>query len=387
MNTNNTKTKVGLLLLSLLFLTGCGTYDETVRGDTATEPQTTKQTKLTHRLLKEIQIKKIYEDKDKKTAEIESELSQDKKGLATKTEVELEAQRKLLLSKTQKNIRQLKTQAQQDKTTVIISVEQEIANTASQTESALVKQLLDSEFKSMSNFVKKEIEIDAEHTKELTHAEYKLNITEEEKIAILEKDVRNHRKYNQDLLILKSNELERIRIEIAMYAKQKAISENNMTLSKLQDKYEEDVVKRIDAVKKSLSDKRKATLTKLQNEYTGAKSQRKATNEKRLKALGYKNKEVKQAAGDKKRSGLEFVRKAELTSIETNLQAGIEQAKTDEKQSLIDIRENLNTKLSDAVKKLEDAAIQKKEYLSAQAQKAENRVIDEYNERKRLAKR
>lgn len=382
MNTNNnTKISLGLLLISSLLLTSCSeSFDES----TVSNHKNVRETNVS---LKEIQIKKIYKIKDKKSSELEAKLKQDKEKLADKSASELKTKKKSLLSETQNKIEQLMHQAQQDKTSVIISIEKEISTTATQTEDKLVEELLNSELKDVSTFLKNEKKIKKEYENQLNDASVKINAVEQKKLAILKEKVEDQRAYHKTITEAKANELENVRASTARFAKQKAINKIDMTISKLEDEYEEIVLMRIENVKKDLSDKKNTILSEIKNKYDSDKLQREKDNKDRLQNLVSKNKKIKQDVGDEKRSSLILVRKANLRDIEDELQASIEQAKTDEEQSLADIKDSLDLKLSNAVKNLEDIVIQKNQYLSEQAEQAEQRIIEEYNERKLVAEK
>lgn len=389
MNTNNKNTKMSLafLLLSSLLLTGCSETFSGIISDKKVDTEAQKAKLFAYeanRVLKETKIKDIHAIKDEKISALEAQLQQDKEELTAQMESESATKQKLLLNETKDKLQQLKVQAQIDKTKVIIAVEQEISTTESQTESKLVKKILDSEVKTVSGMIKKEMKITAEYKKELAAERNRIKAEARKKLATLKINVANHRKYNKDLLSLKTNELERIRLEHEMHAKQKAVDKNNAILTKLANKYEADVVALIKAAKKSLKDNEKSQIGNIERKFSNAKAKREATNEKRLQDLGSKNKQIKQAVGNEKRSSLKFVRTAKLKSVETNLQANIKRAKVNEGESLSVLKADLDIKLSNAVKNIEDIVIEKKKYLAEQALQEEQRVINEYNEKDRL---
>lgn len=383
MNTKNTKMSVSfLLILSSLALTGC---NEAVKTE---EPKVkisgVGQAQEADRSVKARKIQAVYANKEGQISELKAQLEKDKTAFIQEIESELAAQQAFLNSKNQDEIQKLNTQAEQDQTAVIISIEREIAALESKTESELVKKLLDDEIKNVSDLVKEDMKLQETRKKEIANAKVKINRLEQKKLAELEKNIANAKKYNQDLLNLKAAELRRMRIEIAMSAEQKAIAKNHAVLDNLQSKYDAELAKRIAAVKEALDNNRKTVLGALNNKFDTIEINIKNANEKRQQNLGVINAKIKKEVGDKKRDSLKLVRKAKITSIQTDLKTNIAKSITNKKEALASFKVNLDAKLFDNIESLEKVSLQKSQDIYKQAEKAEQRIIDEYNEKKRI---
>jgi len=149
----------------------------------------------------------------------------------------------------------------------------------------------------------------------------------------MKQNVRAMKQSNQELLNIRTSELERHRVAEALEVEKRVKAKNQAMINKLVAKFKAEADEYNNTTRLKLAKQEKAALNKISLKYTKDKSVRDSKEKAYKVGLNTEIVEAKKSAGDKMRSNLSSERDAKISAIDNNLEASIIKIYSDRKKA------------------------------------------------------
>ncbi len=331
-----------------------------------------------NKLARQVRIDDIYANKQEELNDLDEKKQAEKEKLNQAIENELSLEQDLLNERVQSLLKETKNNAKGENLRVIAEVEREVSSFESQVESELTKEILKTEVEKISDYMRQERRLERDHKFKLAVEKTKIDSKNKKRLEILAEELKSKRQYNENLVKLKADFLEKQRAETEAAVRRKAQAENKAITDKLANKYIAEVNKFEKDVMTALAEEEKRIISNLNAKFFEAKKERSAKERKRLSESTTKGKDAKLEAGSKKRTDLIPIRDAKIVIIENELEDAIRQIRMDEKQELASLKIKMDEKHADGLGDIEISYSEKSEQVENKAKVLEKNAISRY---------
>lgn len=331
-----------------------------------------------NKLARQVRIDDIYANKQEELNDLDEKKQAEKEKLNQAIENELSLEQDLLNERVQSLLKETKNNAKGENLRVIAEVEREVSSFESQVESELTKEILKTEVEKISDYMRQERRLERDHKFKLAVEKTKIDSKNKKRLEILAEELKSKRQYNENLVKLKADFLEKQRAETEAAVRRKAQAENKAITDKLANKYIAEVNKFEKDVMTALAEEEKRIISNLNAKFFEAKKERSAKERKRLSESTTKGKDAKLEAGSKKRTDLIPIRDAKIVIIENELEDAIRQIRMDKKQELASLKIKMDEKHADGLGDIEISYSEKSEQVENKAKVLEKNAISRY---------
>ncbi|SMM99418.1 Exonuclease SbcC [uncultured Candidatus Thioglobus sp.] len=331
---------------------------------------------------RQFKLTEINTNKESQLNQVDERVIVEIQQLDQQQKVELIDKKNLLDIQNKSNIKTAQSNAKNQQQSTITQIEKQISSVRNQVDDELDDKLLRTESKNISNAIILENKLQKQHNEKVNKAEKNHNLQAKQKTNSLEKEISQQEIYNKNLVKLKSDELEARRVLIAGNIKQAAKKKNSGIVNKIKAQQAAVIKKQRDALKAKLSKEGMGILNKLNAKFDAEKTTRKQKDEKRIRNLNSKNKDIVIEASKKTRSDLIPVQKSRLAQIDENLKERIKQIGFEGQEDWVNSKSSIYDKYAEKTNMLEENAIQKRNSITENARQNSEFVNTQYNEQK-----
>ena len=290
--------------------------------------------KVVAKIAKQTRLEDVESRLKEALSVLNSQLKSEENNLAKDSQAKLKTKIKTLDLDIQSKVTQVKTNTKDQRIKAITIVERKISDTQSEVESRLMKKALATELDRFYIFKENERKIKDQYLGYLSVTKIELDKERKKQLTIMRQNVLAMEQSNQELLSIKMSELERQRVADAIKVEKKVKANNKAMLDKLIAKFKAEADEYSNATKSKLAKQENVALTTITSKYEEDKVARDTKEKAHKVGLNTEIVNAKNSAGDKMRSNLISERDAKINAIDERLESSIRKIYSNRKASL-----------------------------------------------------
>jgi len=290
--------------------------------------------KVVAKIAKQTRLEDVESRLKEALSVLNSQLKSKEDNLTKDSHAKLKTKVETLYLDIQSKVAQVKSNTKDQRIKAIASVERKISETQSKVESRLMKKALATEVDRFYIFKENEKKFKDQYLGYLSVTKIELDKERSKQLAIMRQNVHAMEQSNQELLSIRVSELERQRIADAIEVEKKVKASNKIMLDKLITRFKAEADEYYNATKSKLAKQENVALTTITSKYEEDKVARDAKEKAHKVGLNTEIVNAKNSAGDKMRSNLVSERDAKINAIDERLESSIRKIYSNRKASL-----------------------------------------------------